>query len=263
MVYHQTIGLSGARPVVVFVNSLGTDFRIWRDVVVRLAGECAMLNYDMRGHGLTDAGTAPAALETLGADLAALMEHAGIRSATICGVSLGGLVAQQLHRARPDLVDSLILSDTAARIGDAAFWRARSAAIEAGGIEAIADGILERWFTPSFRSARKEEYAGYRNMLTRQPVDGYLSACEALAAADLTGHAGRIDVPTTCVVGDGDKSTPPDVVANLARSIPGARYRVIPGCGHLPSIEQPEAFVEILRAHIAMSAAETVSHVSH
>jgi 3-oxoadipate enol-lactonase len=263
MVHYQTIGTPGARPTLVFVNSLGSDFRIWRDVVVRLAGEFPMLNYDMRGHGLTDVGATPYTIGTLGADLAALMDHAGIRSAVVCGVSLGGLVAQQLHASRPDLVDSLILCDTAARIGDAPFWRARIAAIEVGGIDAVADGILERWFTPAFRSARKVEYTGYRNMLVRQPTDGYLAACAALASADLVPHAGEIDVPTTCVVGDGDKSTPPDVVAGLARSIPGARYQVIPDCGHLPSIEQPDALAAILRAHVAMSGAETTSHVSH
>jgi 3-oxoadipate enol-lactonase len=262
-VHYQTIGTPGARPALVFANSLGSDFRIWRDVVVRLAGDYVILNYDMRGHGLTDTGAAPCTIEMLGSDLAALMDHVGIRSATVCGVSLGGLVAQQLYASRPDLVDSLILSDTAAKIGDAGSWRARIAAIEAGGMEAIAEGVLARWFSGEFRSARKTEYAGYRNMLIRQPVDGYIAACEALARADLTAAAAAIEVPTICVVGEQDTSTPPDIVAALARSIPGARYQTIADCGHLPSIEQPEVFVAILRAHLAMSSAETVSHVSH
>jgi 3-oxoadipate enol-lactonase len=262
-VHYQTVGAPGGRRALVFANSLGTDFRIWRDVVVRLAGDHVILNYDMRGHGLTDAGTEPCTIELLGRDLAALMDHVGIRSAAVCGVSLGGLVAQQLCAARPDLVDSLILCDTAAKIGDAGSWRARIAAIEGGGMAAIADGVLARWFTGAFRSVRKTEYAGYRNMLIRQPADGYIAACEALARADLTATTARIQVPTTCVVGEEDASTPPEVVAALAQSIPDARYQTIANCGHLPSIEQPEVLVAILRAHLAMSSVETVSHVSH
>jgi 3-oxoadipate enol-lactonase len=247
----------------VFINSLGSDFRIWRDVVVALAGEFAILNYDMRGHGLTETGATPYALSQLGQDIAALMDHVGIRSATVCGVSLGGLVAQQLHALRPDLVRSLVLCDTAAKIGDAAFWYARIASIEAGGIAAVAEGILDRWFTPDFRKVRAEEYAGYRAMLVRQPVDGYIAACAALATADLTAHAPHIDVPVTCVVGDGDRSTPPDQVAALSRTIPGAQFKIVDGCGHLPSIDQPATLVEILRQHLAMEATGKVPHVRH
>jgi 3-oxoadipate enol-lactonase len=181
----------------------------------------------------------------------------------ICGVSIGGLIAQQLHARRPGLVHSLVLCDTAARIGDAAFWDSRIAAIEAAGIDAVADAILARWFSPAFRSAEAMAYAAYRNMLVRQPVGGYLAACAALRAADLTAHAARIDVPAVCVVGDEDGSTPPALVADLAGLIPGARFEVIRACGHLPSIEQPAALAEIIRSFWALNAMETVAHVSH
>ena len=261
--HYQLIGSPKGKPTLVFVNSLGTDFRIWRDVVVRMVGEAAILTYDKRGHGLSETGATPYSMELLAEDLAALLDHLAIRQAVVCGVSVGGLIAQQLYAMRPDLVGSLILSDTLGKIGDDAFWDARIAAIEANGLEAVADKILERWFTRDFRRPRNPDYLGYRVMFTRQPVDGYLATCAALKHADLRDLARHIAVPTICIVGDQDGSTPPAEVADFARSIPRARFELIKACGHLPSIEQPDRFTAILSAFMSLVSTETVSHVSH
>ncbi|MGN6100211.1 MAG: 3-oxoadipate enol-lactonase [Devosia sp.] len=261
--HYQLIGSPASRPLMVFVNSLGTDFRIWRDLVVRLAGEYAILLYDKRGHGLSEVGRTPYSMVLLADDLAALLELVGARQAIVCGVSVGGLVAQQLYARRPELVQALILCDTLARIGDDAFWNARIARIEQGGIGAIADVILERWFTPAFRAADTPDYVGYRTMLERQPVEGYLATCIALRECDLSNGATRITVPTIAIVGDQDGSTPPRAVADFAKTIPGARFELIENCGHLPSIEQPAVLAEIMRAFLSLLATEPVSHVSH
>ena len=95
--HHQVISAAAGKPKLVFVNSLGTDFRIWRDVVVRLAGDFAILTYDARGHGLSEIGDTPYSIETLGADLAALIDATGFGPAIVCGVSVGGLTAQALY----------------------------------------------------------------------------------------------------------------------------------------------------------------------
>ena len=261
--HYQLIGPPKGKPMLVFVNSLGTDFRIWRDVVVRTVGEAAILTYDMRGHGLSEVGRTPYSMELLADDLAALLDHLGIRGAIVCGVSVGGVIAQQLYAMRPDLVASLVLCDTLGKIGDDAFWDARIAAIEANGLDAVADKILERWFTPAFRHKGNADYLGYRTMFVRQPADGYLATCVALRNADLRESAARIAVPTICVVGDQDGSTPPAAVADFARSIPHARFELIKSCGHLPSIEQPDRLTAILRAFMSLVTTETVSHVSH
>jgi 3-oxoadipate enol-lactonase len=216
----------------------------------------------MRGHGLSDVGRTPYSMELLAGDLAALLDHVGARRAIVCGVSVGGLVAQQLYARRPELVQALILCDTAARMGDADSWNARIAAIEADGMEAVADMILERWFTAEFRRSSRE-FAGYRNMLVRQPVDGYIATCVALREADLTALAPRIAVPTLCIVGDADRSSPPALVSAFARSIPAARFETIAACGHIPSVEQPQRLVDIMRAFVALAGTETVSHVTH
>ncbi len=249
-IHYQIIGGPGDKPVLVFANSLGTDFRIWRDVIVRLAGDFAIVLYDKRGHGLSDLGQMPYSIEDHATDLAGLLDFLSVKNAIICGLSVGGLVAQSLYQRRPDLVRALILCDTAHKIGTAESWNARIAAVEAEGIESIVDAIMERWFTPAFRRPENIAYAGYCNMLIRQPVEGYAATCAALRDADLTEAAARIAVPTICIVGDQDGSTPPELVLSTAKLIPNARYEVIKDAGHIPCVEQPEALTEVIRAFI-------------
>ncbi|UJW74861.1 3-oxoadipate enol-lactonase [Rhizobium sp. SL42] len=248
--HHQIIGGPASRPVIVFINSLGTDYRIWRDVLVRLAGDYPLVAYDKRGHGLSDVGTVPYSIDDHVDDLIGLLEHLNVTQAVLCGLSVGGLIAQGLYARRPDLVRALVLCDTAPKIGSPEMWDARIAAVKTNGIEHIADMVMERWFTPHFRRSGNLDYPGYRNMMIRQPVDGYIGTCAAIRDADLTEEACRIAVPTLCVVGDQDGATPPDVVLAMARLIPDARYEVVSGAGHLPCIEQPEMMAAMITAFL-------------
>jgi 3-oxoadipate enol-lactonase len=234
------------RPVLVFSNSLGTDFRIWNDVVARLGDQFRIVLYDKRGHGLSELGETPYRIADHVADLAALLDELAIEGAIVCGLSVGGLVAQGLYASRPELVSGLILSDTAHRIGSAALWNDRMAAIEKGGIASIAEAILERWFSKDLRDNDPVALAGWRAMLTRTPEAGYLGTCAAIRDADFTEEAGRIAVPTLCIVGDQDGATPPELVRQTADLIPGARYQVIAGAGHLPCIERPAEVARLI-----------------
>lgn len=250
-IHYQTIGAPAGKPVIVFSNSLGCDFRIWRDVIVRLAGDFAIVTYDKRGHGLSDVGDTPYSMEDHVSDLEALLDHLQVKQTILCGLSVGGIIAQGLYARRRDLVRAMILCDTAPKIGDTDSWNERIETAEEGGIAALADGILEKWFTPAFRSPENPDFAGYRNMLTRSPLSGYTGTCAALRDCDYSGQARQIGVPTLCVVGDQDGSTPPDLVLAMAKLIPGARYEVISDAGHIPCVEQPETLVAVMKAFIS------------
>jgi 3-oxoadipate enol-lactonase len=239
----------------VFINSLGTDFRIWDETIAPLAGRYAILRYDKRGHGLSGIVHGEASMADYARDIAALMDQRGAAGATIVGVSIGGLIAQELYRLRPELVASLVLCDTAAKIGDDATWATRIADVERGGIESIADGLMQRWFSAHFRETRAIELAGWRAMLTRTPSAGYLQACGALRRADLRPFAGAIRVPTLCIVGDEDGSTPVSVVRETSRLIPNARFEIIEGAGHLPNLEKPEKLRDLIESHVRGLAA--------
>lgn len=249
--HYQTIGAPAGKPTIVFANALGTDFRIWRDVIVRLAGDFAIVTYDKRGHGLSDIGETPYAMDDHVSDLEALLDHLEIGKSIICGLSVGGLIAQGLYARRRDLVKALILCDTAPKIGNDDMWNARIEAVENEGLLSIADAVLERWFTGEYRRADNPDFSGYRNMLTRMPAEGYAGTCAAIRDADFTSEAGLIGVATLCAVGDQDVSTPPDLVLEMAKLIPAANYEVIDGAGHLPCIEQPETLVAVMRAFLA------------
>lgn len=254
--HYQLIGAPAGKPVIVFSNSLGTDFRIWRDVIVRLAGDFAIVTYDKRGHGLSDTGKTPYAIADHVADLTGLLDLLAVKDAIICGLSVGGLIAQGLYASRPDLVRALILCDTGHRIGTKEMWNGRIDALETAGIEAIADEILERWFTADYRKNETEALAGYRNMLCRTPLDGYIGTATAIRDADFTEEAKRIAVPTLCVVGEQDGATPPELVGEMTRLIQGARYQTIPNCGHIPSVEQPIVLTEAIQAFADLLSAE-------
>jgi 3-oxoadipate enol-lactonase len=243
---HYHLDGSADRPALVFSNSLGTDFRIWDRVRARLDGRYRTLCYDKRGHGLTDLTPGPYSIETLGADLIGLMDHLGIEQAVICGLSVGGLIAQEVAARQPARVQALILCDTAHKIGNDAMWNQRIETATGQGIGAMAEAILERWFSSGFHRDRQTELAGWRNLLTRTPAEGYAGVCAALRDADLTAAAGRIGVPTLCLVGEEDGATPPALVEELAGLVPGARFEVIAGAGHLPCIEQPDALAALI-----------------
>ena len=238
LIHYDDEGPRGA-PAVLLLNSLGTDFRIWDAVTAALTSRFRVIRMDKRGHGLSSADHPAPEMAHYARDAAALLDHLGAKSATIAGVSMGGQIAQELHRQRPDLVAALLLSDTAVKIGNDESWGTRIAAIEKGGIASIAEMILQRWFAAAFRAARRDEFAGYRNMLINQPQAGYLAACRALQACDMRAHAGQIRVPTHCLVGEEDGSTPPAQVRETAGLIAHAGFTLIQGVGHLPCIETP------------------------
>jgi 3-oxoadipate enol-lactonase len=238
------------RPTLVFVNSLGTDMRIWNEVERLLASSFGAVFYDKRGHGLSELGDAPHTIETHAADLAGLLDHLGIPSAVICGLSIGGVIAQCLYGIRPELIEGLILCDTAAKIGTDEMWNGRIEATLSEGITSFADGVMEKWFTPDFHKNRAEELAGYRTMLVRQSPAGYAAACAAMRDADYRPKAASIDVPTLCVVGDQDGSTPPELVETFARSVPGARFEVVADAGHIPCVEQPKKLADLIRRFV-------------
>lgn len=233
-------------PVLVFANSLGTDFRIWDGVVEALSGRFRMVRHDKRGHGLSEAVPGPSRIEDHAGDLIALLAHLDIARAHVCGLSVGGMIAQAVAAARPALVDRLVLIGTAAKIGDTDSWNQRIATVEAGGIAALADGVMEKWFTADFRREDNPLFTGMKTMLTRTPADGYVATCAALRDADLTASTAALDLPVLALVGAEDGSTPPALVQAMARTISGARFEAIPGAGHIPCVEQPEATARLI-----------------
>lgn len=240
----------GEKPAIVFANSLGTDFRIWDAVAPAFAAAHRVIRYDKRGHGLSEATPAPYSINDHVSDLAALLDALKVKSAILVGLSVGGVIAQGLAAARPDLVKAVVLSNTAHKIGTADSWNTRIETVEANGIGSIGDAVMKLWFTPDFHQNRPDDLAGCRNMLVRTPVEGYIGTCAALRDADMTASTSALTIPVLCIGGDQDGSTPPDLVRSLAALISGAELVIIPGSGHIPCVEQPGAVIAAVQTFL-------------
>lgn len=233
-------------PALLFVNSLGTDFRIWDAVVARLPEHLRIIRYDMRGHGLSDAPPGPYFMGDLVADAGRLLDHIAAKDVAVIGLSIGGFIAQGLAAERFDLVRAMVLSNTASKIGTTEMWDERIAAVRANGIEALADGTMERWFSRNFRETQAEKVALYRNMMTRQPLEGYAGCAAAIGESDLYESTARLKLPTLGIAGSEDGSTPPDLVRETTNLVAGSKFHLIRGSGHLPCVDNPDEYAQTL-----------------
>jgi 3-oxoadipate enol-lactonase len=235
------------REHLVLINSLGCDLHLWEDVAPYFSDRFRIIRYDKRGHGLSDSPPGPCSIEDHVADLVGLLDHLKVTSAIVVGISVGGMVAQALAAQHSDRVKLLVLCDTGTRIGTVEMWNQRIATLRQYGMDYLADAILERWFAPDFRARRPADYQGYHNMLVRSPVEGYTATCEAIRDADMTAAARAVRVPALVLGGSVDMATPPDLVRNLAQTMPNARLELIDQAAHLPCVEQPGVMAEAIR----------------
>lgn len=244
----------GKEQTLVFINSLGTDFRIWDTVAVNLFPLSNLLLFDNRGHGLSGLTPSPNGLEDFTEDLVGLLQHLGIREKIIpVGLSVGGIIAQLLINRLPDQIPRVVLCDTRYKIGNAQIWNDRIAQVRERGIGSISNGVVGRWFSKDFHARFPETVLGYKYMLERTPVYGYIQTCEGIRDADTEVIAREIAVPALCIVGAEDLSTTPEEVKNLADLIPGSVYLVLENSGHLPCIDNAETMSRLISEFIQTS----------
>ena len=244
--YIQNVSGNKADRTLVFINSLGTDFRIWDDVVEAVKTYGDILLFDNRGHGLSDVVENTSSLNDLADDVLELMDHLSIGKVVLIGLSVGGMIAQILASRIPQKVEKLIFCDTMYKIGTEQVWNDRIAAVKEKGIGAISEGVMQRWFSVKFRQEQTVKVSAYKNMLEQTPVKGYVKASELIRDADLEEIAAQIKIPSLCIVGAEDGSTLPEHVKQLADVIEGARYEVIENSGHIPCVDNPEALSKLI-----------------
>jgi len=235
-------------PAMLLMHSLGTNLHVWDAQVASLARGLRVVRFDLRGHGLSEAGPGPCTIEDLAADALAVMDACGVAVAHVVGVSMGGMIAQAVAAQAPARVTSLVLCGTAMAIPPPEMWRTRAATVRAEGIAAVADGTLARWVSPAYLTSPTGR--GLRAMLLRTDRAGYAAAAEALAIADLSRSTPALRVPALVIVGELDPSTPVATAEALRDAIPGAQLVVIPGTMHLPLVEQPDAVTEAIRGFL-------------
>jgi 3-oxoadipate enol-lactonase len=235
---HQNYRLRGPEQglPVLFLNSLGTDLRMW-DAVLDQLPDLRAIGLDKRGHGLSATDHAEFGLDDLVGDALAVLDHLGLARVMVAGCSVGGIIAQALALAAPDRVAGCFLSNTAMKVGTPDSWQARIDAVQAGGMASLAGPVIERWFGAAFRAS--SDCAPWRVMLERADPAGYIGICRVLARADLRAASPAIRCPVLMIAGSEDAATPTDLVRQTAAAIPGADCVEIEGAGHIPAIDAP------------------------
>lgn len=243
--YYRLEGSAGL-PVLVLSSSIGCDHGMWAQQLPRLLEHFQVLRYDTRGLGASDAPHAEYSIDQLGRDVLALADSLGIAKFAFCGLSLGGMIGQWLGIHAPARVAKLILANTSPKMPPKSNWDDRRRAVLEGGMQAIVDTAISRFFSPETLAHPNSYVSSIRiTLLATNPV-GYAGCCSAIRDMDHTGALRRIAAPTLVLVGDRDVATPWEGHGEiLAREIPGARAVHLPAA-HLANIEAPQKFTAAL-----------------
>jgi 3-oxoadipate enol-lactonase/4-carboxymuconolactone decarboxylase len=230
------------RPVLMLSHSLGLDHGMWDAQVADFLPHFQVLRYDTRGHGASETTTGDYTIEQLGRDALAVADAAGVDSFAFCGLSLGGMIGQWLAVNAPDRVTHLVLANTSPRLTDPAAMEARRRAVVDGGMPAVADMVMRRFFSPSVLQSGAPGVASARRVLLATDPSGYAGCCAAIRDMDQTALLPRIATPTLVISGDQDVGMPWDEHGDvLTRGIRGARAVRLPAA-HISNIERPRSF---------------------
>jgi 3-oxoadipate enol-lactonase / 4-carboxymuconolactone decarboxylase len=238
-------------PALVLSHSLGCDHSMWAPQIPDLLDHFQVLHYDTRGHGASDVPAGEYTLEHLGQDALALADRLGLTKFAFCGLSMGGAVGQWVALNAPQRLTTLVLSNTSPMFGTPEMWDARRKAVQEGGMQAVADAVMQRFFSPEKQNDAMAQST--RAVLLGTNPKGYTACCAALRDVDTRAAIGRISIPTLVIGSDKDPSTPWEAHgAILARDIPGARALRLQ-TAHLSNLAQPRAFttgmLDFLLAH--------------
>ncbi len=247
---HEVEGSLAGGPVLVLAPSLGTDRGLWAPQRAAFAQHFTVVALDHRGHGGSDVPEPPYSLADVAGDVLALLDELGVARFSFCGLSLGAMVGMWVASHAPDRVDRLALCCTSAHLPPAQTWLDRGAAVQAGGMTAVADAVVGRWFTPDFSRDAPLVVQECRQMLLSTPPLGYAGCCAAIAGMDLRPNLADIAAPTLVLAGQQDAATPPEHAEHLAGGIAGARLAVVEGCAHLAIRQRPEECTRLLLDHL-------------
>lgn len=228
------------------LHPIGLDLASWQPQVEALRSEFRVIRLDLRGHGESEVAAPPYRLADFALDAHALMERLGVGPAHVVGLSLGGMVAQVMALEYPEDLRSLVLAATLCTLAAEvrAAMRARGDAAEQGGMGAVVQPTLERWFSPGFLGT--PPVARCRERLVANDVGAWAATWRAIAEIETMPRLGEIRVPALVTTGDADLSTPVPAARAIADRIPGAILRVMRGAPHMAPIERPDLFNSLL-----------------
>jgi 3-oxoadipate enol-lactonase len=240
------------RHTVVLSHALGCDLTMWDGLANALSADCRVIAYDHRGHGSSDAPAGPYTMADLADDAARLLRELDTGPVVWVGLSMGGMVGQELALRHPALVRALVLANTTSGYPAPAraVWEQRIATVGEQGIEAVADAVMARYFHDGYRLEKAATVARFRRRLTTTDAAGYVGCCAAVGMVDTTSRLARIAAPALVIAGELDQGTPVAMAETLVEGMPNASLTVLKEASHLSAIEQPAAFAAAVTTFI-------------
>ena len=250
-IHYEIQGREGA-PWLVLSHSLACSGRMWDPQLEAFKDRYCILNYDMRGHGQSEAPSGAYTLELLADDVLALMESLKIRKAIYCGLSIGGMIGQTLALRPNAPFERMVLADTTHAQPPEALkqWEERIRIAESKGMAALVDSTMERWFTPAFRASAPAQRIA--ELIRATPVPGYVGCGRAIMGLNTTARLKDIRLPVLAITGESDGAAPG--TRYIGEKVPGAKFVSIANASHIANIEQPEAFNRALRDFLSSPA---------
>jgi 3-oxoadipate enol-lactonase len=233
---------------VLLVHAVGQDLTYWDRQIEALADCYNVVALDLPGHGRSSAAVEPWSFDYAAGVVAGLIEQLAIARVHLVGLSFGGMIAQATTLLRPELVRSLVLIGTASTFPEAVRegMGARARLVRSGGMAAVVESTLQRWFTRQTAQRRPDIIDRItKTLLSDDPVT-HAAIWDMISTLNLDDRLSGIDCPTLVLVGEQDPSTPPSVAAGLAGKIPDAKLIVIPDASHIVTVEAPDALNEAL-----------------
>lgn len=241
------------RHTVVLSHALGCDLSMWDSLANQLAADCRVITYDHRGHGSSDAPAGLYTIADLADDVAALLRELDTGPVVWVGLSMGGMVGQELALRHPGLVNAMVIANTTSGYPEAAqnAWQQRIGTVKDNGIESIADAVMGRYFHDQFRAEKASTVAQFRHRLVTTDTTGYIGCCNAVGTVNTTDRLANITQKTLVIAGALDQGTPISMAETLCNTIPNASLLVLDNASHLSAIESPEPFAQAVHAFIA------------
>ena len=247
---HASVTGRDGGPVVVLSNSLGTTHRMWDAQLAAFEDRFRVVRYDTRGHGASPVPDGPYAIDDLADDLVALLDRLGVERAHLVGLSLGGMTAMRVAARDPERVDRLVLLCTGIQLPPASSWTDRAATVRAHGSGAVAEAVVQRWFTPAFLTAHPDVRSASEAMVARTPAEGYAGCCEAIATLDLHDDLASITAATLAIAGADDPATPPAMLEEIAAQVKNGHLLVVSRAAHLANAERPDIITPAIIEHL-------------
>lgn len=242
----------GEGPIVVLIHGVGLDHTMWDQVTHGLSDAYRVLRYDVIGHGQTTALPGELSFTKLIGQLEEILAGHDVHQCSLVGFSLGALIAQAFVLTHPDLVEKLVLLNSAyvRNKRQQAGIMSRLRQVEEQGVGSNVDASISRWFTEKFRTEHPEQIGLVAERIRRNDREGFLAAYRLFAESDgaFKGRLQNIRVPTLVITGAEDVGSTPEMSRIIAAEIENAQLKIFPGVKHMLPVENADKLVlELVR----------------